>query len=189
MMKFGEFELTSGKISPYYIDLRLLITFPSLMKQIAELAIEQITDFDIVAGVATGGIPFSSFISAMGEIPGAYVRKKEKTHGASNVVEGRIKEKTVLLVDDVTTTGGSLFHGVTQIRENGGRIHDALVIVNREEGAATTLEEVSVNLHSILTVSEMIMILNTEGLLGQEEYQAVKTYLNNQKKTKKTGNS
>ncbi|NIQ06514.1 MAG: orotate phosphoribosyltransferase [Candidatus Korarchaeota archaeon] len=181
MVQFGSFKLTSGKVSPYYINLRKLISFPRLMKRIAKLMVSQMEGFDVVAGIATGGIPLSSFISAVGEIPGAYIRKEEKAHGISKTVEGDVEKKNVLVVDDVTTTGGSLIYGVKALRENNAIVKHTLVIVDREEGASERLKDHSVTLQALLTISEIMEILNKENLLTREEYQALKNYLSNKK--------
>lgn len=179
MIKFGQFQLTSGKSSPYYIDLRKLISFPQLMKKVAKMFLARKSDVDVVVGIATGGIPLSSFISAMGDIPGAYVRKETKEHGTSKSVEGVVQGKKALLIDDVTTTGGSLLHGVTTLRRNNAIIEDAFVVVNREEGAVELLKEHDVALHALLNISTMIEILDEEALIERAESQAVKTYLYN----------
>lgn len=181
MVQFGSFKLTSGKVSPYYINLRKLISFPQLMKRIAKLMVSQMERVDVVAGIATGGIPLSSFISAVGEIPGAYIRKEEKSHGISKTVEGDVEKKKVLVVDDVTTTGGSLIHGVKALRENNAIVKHTLVIVDREEGASARLKDHSVTLQALLSISEIMEILNEENLLTREEYQALKNYLSNKK--------
>lgn len=182
MVKFGEFKLTSGKSSPYYIDLRKLISFPKVMKKVAKMFLARINEAEVVVGIATGGIPLSSFISAVGEIPGAYVRKETKEHGTSEQVEGVVNGKKTLLIDDVTTTGGSLLHGITTLRENNAIVEDAFVVVNREEGAVETLKAHNVALHALLNISTMLEFLDEEDLIEREEYQAVKTYLYNQRK-------
>lgn len=169
MLKFGEFELTSGKTSAYYIDLRRLISYPRLMKKIAKMIIEKVEQFETVAGIATGGVPLSSFVSAVGNIPGAYVRKKEKGHGTSKAVEGEVKGNITLLVDDVTTTGGSLSYGIKMLRDNEAIVNDVLVVVDRQEGAEKKINDSSVTLHALLTISEIVKYLQEENLLKDNE--------------------
>ncbi|RLG08772.1 MAG: orotate phosphoribosyltransferase, partial [Thaumarchaeota archaeon] len=111
LVKIGKFRLTSGLESPFYIDLKGLIGYPALLREIATMLFNTAKEkcaFDMVVGIATGGIPIVSFISCLFNIPMAYVRKEKREHGTMRLVEGDIRKKRVLLVDDVATTGGSL---------------------------------------------------------------------------------
>ncbi len=181
LIKIGSFKLSSGIISPFYIDLRGLISYPKVLKRIAKMILDLVsvkTNFDVVAGIATGGIPLAAFISSISEIPMAYVRKEKKGHGLEKLIEGIVNGKRVLLVDDVATTGASLEYAINVLRENGAIIDHAAVIVDREEGAKERLERIGVKLLSLTTAKEIFTDLYTLRIIDKETFQRIITYLN-----------
>lgn len=115
------FTFSSGIISPIYCDTRMLISFPDYRKKIISEFLEltkKTSNIDCIAGVATGGIPWGSWLSDRLDLPFCYVRPEKKSHGAKNVVEGLISnDPNILLIEDVVTTGNSLSRAVSQIRE------------------------------------------------------------------------
>ena len=181
LIKIGSFKLSSGIISPFYIDLRGLISYPKVLKRIAKMILDLVsvkTNFDVVAGIATGGIPLAAFISSISEIPMAYVRKEKKGHGLEKLIEGIVNGKRVLLVDDVATTGASLEYAINVLRQNGAIIDHAAVIVDREEGAKERLERIGVKLLSLTTAKEIFTDLYTLRVIDKETFQRIITYLN-----------
>ena len=114
-IEFGDFTLASGKKSPYYVDIKTAVTNPDLLVAIVS-AIAQQHKFDVVAGVAVGGIPLAVATSIMAKKPYAIIRAEEKGHGKKDVIIGAVKDMEVLLVEDVTTSGGSALYGITAIR-------------------------------------------------------------------------
>jgi len=167
LIKIGHFKLSSGLESNYYIDLRGLVSYPDLLKSIAtmiyDLAREHYS-FDVVAGIATGGIPLTSFISCIYSIPMAYVRREKKTYGTQKLIEGDVSSKKVLLVDDVATTGGSLEDAIRIIRDNGGELSIAIVVVDREQGASRKLRNLNVQLLSLIKAKEIFSTLEKHGV-------------------------
>jgi len=180
LVKIGKFRLTSGLESPFYIDLKGLIGYPALLREIATMlfntAKEKCT-FDTVVGIATGGIPIVSFISCLFNIPMAYVRKEKREHGTMRLVEGDIRKKRVLLVDDVATTGGSLEKAVKVLRGNEGLIDYAIVIVDREQGARKRLSALGVKLLSLLTARELFQILWKGNIISRDTYELILDYI------------
>lgn len=158
-VKFGEFVLSSGKKSNVYIDLRTLISHPSVYIEIINESRRIIEDlkFDAIAGIPTGGLVWASFIAFDLKKPLIYVRKEEKGHGTKKIIEGNIsKGSKVLLVDDVATTGSSLMSTAEILISEGYLINDAFVIVDREEGARERLEQKNIRLRSLFKLNDFL---------------------------------
>jgi len=179
-VKFGIFRLTSGKTSPYYIDLRLIPSFPDAFKFITDVYIHMIEDelglnaFDRIAGVPTSGIPFAAVVAFGLEKPFLYVRKETKLHGRERRVEGILAPgDRVILLDDLITTGKTLSDAVKAVRAEGGEVEHAFVLIDREEGGREVLEEVGVQLHALLTVRELAELLLDMGVIEEEQYELI----------------
>jgi orotate phosphoribosyltransferase len=146
-VKFGAFKLTSGKLSPYYIDLRVVPSFPDAFHEVSEFYIGFIKSevgadgFERVAGIPVAGIPFASLIAYGLRKPLLYVRKGVRLHGRERRIEGVIAPgDRVLLVDDLITTGLSLRKAARAIVAEGGVVVDAVVLLDRLEGGKENLE-------------------------------------------------
>ncbi len=155
-IKYGEFTLTSGKKSDYYVDIKLASTRPEILKKIAS----QMADFvngDKIAGMELGAVPIASAVSLGTGLPFLMVRKKKKGHGTSGRIEGEFEEgDRVTVVEDVTTTGGSAVETVEVLREAGAEVGKVLVVVDRKEGAERRLKDVNVDLVPLITADELI---------------------------------
>ena len=165
VVKFGTFKLSSGRTSNYYVDMRECLSSPQLYMEVVELYVELLSNLehDVIAGVATGGIPWASMIAYKTGKPLAYVRVEKKAHGTMGIVEGaRPEGRIVVVVDDVATTGGSIERAVGALRDGGAIVKDAVVAVDREEGASERLERLGVKLHSILSASQILRLKRTE---------------------------
>ena len=169
-LKFGVFKLTSGDISPYYLDLRIVPSFPDAFRQICDLYITLIRNnvgietFDRIAGIPTAGISFASIVAYHLEKPFIYIRTAERTHGSGRCVEGiLLPGDRVLLLDDLVTKGGSILRSAEAVRAEGGVVTEAVVLIDREESGSKNLAEKGIKLHYLLTTSE----------LGQKLYEMV----------------
>lgn len=184
-IKFGEFTLTSGKTSPYYLDLRIVPSYPELLDLITEecsrMISEEIGKDGIIAGVPTAGLPFASVLSQKLEMPLVYVRGNKKSHGREKAVEGVLSEDKAILADDLTTTGGSIAEAAETLRNVGTTVKDAVVVVDREEGAVKNLKEKGIDLHFYLKLSEIIEYLRSSSEMSREKYNLVKEYLDSRK--------
>lgn len=178
---FGKFKLTSGIESPYYIDLRKALSKPSLLREIVEAyknVIEKIPRVDVIVGIETGSIPWAAILAYILNKPLAYVRKKPKGHGAMKLIEGEIgKGKHAIVVDDVSTTGGSLLRATRILRENDVKTEYAIVFVDREQGAKRNLEKENVKLISIFTVTELLKYIKDLGLISETKYREIMDYV------------
>jgi orotate phosphoribosyltransferase len=154
-IEFGEFTLASGKKSPYYIDVKSAVTNPELLFAIAS-AIEQTQTFDVVAGVAVGGVPLAVATAMVSKKPYAIIRASEKSHGKKDVIIGNVRDVNVLLVEDVTTSGGSAIYGINVLRDAGARADRVVTVVDREQGAEELLKKQGVSLFALVKVSEIL---------------------------------
>ena len=179
-LKFGVFKLTSGKVSPYYVDLRVVPSFPDAFRQICDFYAEGITKeiglekFDRIAGVPIAGIPFASQIAYNLKKPFLYVRKGLRRHGRQRRVEGiLVSGDRVLLVDDLVTTGLTLRKAAEAIRAEGGIAEQAVAFLDREEGGTEKLAKSGLQLHPLLKISEVAKILYEIGALDEESLKTI----------------
>lgn len=157
VFKTGDFTLSSGKKSNYYVDMKKAITEPNILKTIAELINQSISDYNIdkIAGPTLGAVPIATAVSLQSKIPLLMIRKEKKGYGTSKLIEGELnKGDNVIVVEDVTTTGGSLIKAINAIQENGGIIKRAFVVVDREEGAVNEFEKENVKFEPLISVNE-----------------------------------
>lgn len=172
IIQFGDFTLASGKKSPYYVDLRLVPSYPHQFRKMVKHLQNEITEkiglenFDSLVSVPTGGLIIASALAIETVKPLIYVRSKPKEYGTSKSVEGKIHEGLkVVMIDDVATTGGSVVNAIKSLKEAKIRVEDAFVIVNRMEGADEALQEQGVRLHSILDVLQITKVLNENDIV------------------------
>ncbi len=180
IIRFGDFTLASGKKSPYYVDLRLVPSYPhQFRKMVKYLQDEIIKDtgldkFDSLVSVPTGGLVIASALAIEIVKPLIYVRSKPKDYGTSKSIEGKIWEGLkAVMIDDVATTGGSVVNGIKSLTEAKIKVEDAYVIVNRMEGAEEALKEQGVTLHSITNVMQITKSLHEQNLVGDDVLQKV----------------
>lgn len=153
----GHFVLASGKESDYYVNMKKAITNPEILKTIAELISEKIEgeNIDKIAGPALGAVPIAVASSLNTKIPLLMIRKEKKGYGTSKQIEGELNTgDNVIVVEDVTTTGGSLLKAIKVIKDNGGIVKRAFVVVDREEGAIDAFENEGIKLEPLISVSE-----------------------------------
>ncbi len=178
-LRFGAFTLASGKPSPYYIDLRMLPSFPKhfhlTINALKNKVEEKIgTKFDAIASVPTSGLVFGSALAYEMGKPFVYVRKESKDYGTSKLLEGHLPSGgRVVVVDDVATTGTSVSRAVEILRGNGGIVEDVVAIVNRMEGAEERLKNLNVRLSAVASVNDLASTLHNAGLIDDNTLEAV----------------
>ena len=179
-LKFGVFKLTSGKASPYYVDLRVVPSFPDAFTRICDFYAQAITSqiglktFDRIAGVPIAGIPFASQIAYNLKKPFLYIRKGLRRHGRQRRVEGiLVSGDRVLLVDDLVTTGLTLRKAAEAVRAEGGVVEKAVAFMDREEGGREKLANNGIQLTTLLKISEVAKILYDVGSLDEESFKTI----------------
>ena len=157
-VQVGEFTLASGQKSHYYVDLRLLVSAPTVLALVAQQYARHVRRLkpDLLAGVPYAGLPIATAVSLHTGVPMIYPRREAKDHGTGRRVEGRFQPgQRVAVIEDVTTTGGSVLRAVEELRGLGLVVEDAIVFLDREQGAGENLRRAGVRLHACLTASEM----------------------------------
>jgi orotate phosphoribosyltransferase len=155
--KTGEFVLSSGKKSNFYIDIKQASTNPKILKEIAQCMAKKLKGEHRIAGMELGAVPLAVALSLETNLPYLIVRKGPREHGTGRLIEGEMNmDERIILVEDVTTTGFSLIKAVDIIRQEGGKVERALVVVDREEGAYESLQEHGVELTPLVRVGEMM---------------------------------
>lgn len=175
-IKFGAFTLKSGISSPFYIDLRETVSFPKLLKALSESMWGKVSSlqFDRICGVPYTAIPFASCLSVAHEKPMVMRRKEAKEYGTKKIIEGVFaKDHTCLIIEDLITTGSSIFETIAPIEEAGMTVRDAVVFLDREQGGRQRLEEKGIHLHSVFTLTQMIEILKRHHRLGNDKRESL----------------
>lgn len=172
--KEGDFTLASGKKSEYYFDCRQTALHPEGSWLIGQLFVDLIsklenaTEITGVGGMTLGADPLVAATAVISHekgcpLPALIVRKKAKGHGTGQYVEGLAnfsQGDTVIMLEDVVTTGGSVLTAAERIKDAGLNVSDICVVLDREEGGREALKEKGYELHAIFTRKELKELAN-----------------------------
>jgi orotate phosphoribosyltransferase len=189
---FNDFKLSSGITSPYYIDLRIIPSYPEMYETISDAYVKKINELnmkiDRICGIATSGIPLAALTAYKLKKPFVYARKEKKEYGTKGLIEGILnKGDNVLIIDDVVTTGGNIIRTVNALREMDAIVEKAIVLIDREQGGFEKLKEINIELISIIKVSQIFKILFNKNLISKEKYEKILKYISHYKLSKKEG--
>lgn len=154
-VKFGDFVLTSGRKSSFYVDVKKALTKPKILETIAREMCDHVVE-DLIAGMELGAVPIAAAVSLRSMKPYLILRKGKREHGTGKVIEGDYStSSTVIIVEDVATTGGSIVRSAEILRAEGLKVERALVVVDREEGASESLRDIGIELIPLVRIGDI----------------------------------
>lgn len=160
-----QIRLKNGQISPYYFDFRKLISYPKLMNSIIQLVSLNVSGIDRICGVPLSGIPLASHLSIQTQIPMIIKREKPKDHGLNNLIDGVYNHgDSCLVIEDVVTTGSSLYNTVLDLEKNSLVVRKIVVLLDREEGGIKMLRDKGYEVEVLFTLQMVMNELQNAGI-------------------------
>lgn len=179
-IEFGTFKLVSGILSPIYIDIRKLVSYPKLMKNCADAywKILKKLKYNRISGVPYAALPIASVISVLYKKPMIYTRKEQQKHGITKLVQGEYnKGEKVVVIDDIITTGNSKIMVIKPLKKSGLKVKDVIILIDREQGGKENLAKKGYKLHSVFLITDVLKVLYKNKKIGKKKYQEVMNYL------------
>jgi len=179
-VKFGNFTLKSGKQSPIYLDLRLLVGDPAVMARAARAYLQILAklDFDRIAGLPYAALPLATAISLQSGWPMVYARKEDKAYGTRSSIEGSyFSGETVVVIDDLITTGESKTEVIEKLRNAGLKITDIAVLIDRRSGNSKLFSQVGTALHSVFKLDDLLNYWLSKGDISPEQNHSAQSFL------------
>ncbi len=163
-VQFGKFRLHSGQRSYIYLDLRVLVSYPAALRQVAQAyaAILQGISFDVLAAYPYAALPIGTAIALEMDRPLIYPRKEVKDYGTGKAIEGawEIGQRAVL-IEDLVTSGASIVQAFAALKGVGLQVNEAVVLIDREQGGQETLREQGYTMHEVMKLSRMMAVLES----------------------------
>jgi len=177
-VQIGKFKLHSGRKSPIYLDLRLLVSHPPVLRHAAAaycaLIEERKLEFDLLAAAPLAGLPIGTALALEMDVPLIYPRKIAKSYGTGKSIEGAYSVgQTAVIIDDLITSGDSIVTVATPLKASGLTVTDAVVLIDRGQGGETALAEIGCTLHSVFSLNFLLIVLEKHGRISSKEHARV----------------
>lgn len=179
-IKFGSFKLKSGITSPFYVDLRLIISYPTLLEKISEALWQKTSHIKIdrICGVPYTALPLATCISLKHNIPMILKRREAKDHGTKQMLEGVFEPKdNCLIIEDIITSGKSILETIEPLQTAGLTIASIVIVIDREQGGIMAIEKQGFHVIPLMTISEVATHLKNTGKLSQNDADKIKKFV------------
>lgn len=179
-VKFGSFTLKSGKISPFYLDLRRLVSYPKYLNTVGAALANLLSKlpFDHIAAIPYAALPIGVSASLQSGRSLIYPRREAKAYGTGVNIEGVFNAgDTAVLLDDLATTGETKIEAIDRLKSADLVVKDIVVVIDREQGAADMLGQSGYNFHALVTLNQLLPVWEQQGYLSAEHHTEIKRYL------------
>jgi len=173
-IQFGKFKLKSGMLSPFYLDLRILVSHPNIMREAARALAQTLNTlrFDRIAAIPYAALPIGTAVALEMDRPLIYPRQAKKDYGTERVIEGKFNAgEQVVVLDDVITTGASKLEAIATLQNARLKVRDVVVLIDREQGGAEEIATHGYVLHSVYKIREVLRILRTTDRISETQFQ------------------
>lgn len=171
-VRFGRFTLHSGKTSPIYLDLRLLISSPDALRLAATAYASRLVDlsYDLLAAIPYAGLPIGVTLALSLNRPLIFPRKAAKSYGAGRSIEGKWEVgQQAVIIEDLVTSGESILEGIAILKAAGLQVRDAVVLIDRQQGGREAMAAQGYQLHAVMTLSQLLDSLENQGRIAPDQ--------------------
>jgi uridine monophosphate synthetase len=163
-VRLGQFQLHSGRTSPIYLDLRMLVSHPEILRMATAVYTTLLADleYDLLAAAPMAGLPLGTALCLALDQPLIYPRKTAKSYGTGKGIEGSYQiGETAVIIDDLITSGDSILQAIAALKAGGLQINDAVVLIDRQQGGMENLRQAGYQPHAAMTIRQILTILES----------------------------